>query len=453
MTMRKTSSGTSKVPFLRKPAIQSIIASLICILGGLLVGFIVLLLMAVFSKDIPISEAFRGILIVLSGPAAAGNARDVLFTCGNMLFTATPLIMTGLSVALAFKTGLFNIGAPGQYLMGAMGSLLVALSIPQGSIPSWLVWILAFLTGTLLGVLWGSIPGFFKAKFNVNEVIVCILTNWIAANVVSWVFYANQEKFVNIAETKTNFIRKTVSNGVSTATLGLDKLFAGSYLDVSIFLACIIAILLYVMLNKTTFGYELRACGYNRNAAKYAGMNEKRNILLSMAIAGGLAGCGAALWCLNGQQDFKWNTYQSLPNVGFNGIPAALLASNNPIGVIFSAIFLRYIDTGGSYLPGETSFNEYVSQLIIAVIIYFAGFSKFIKDYLKKKQMKKETAATIAGDYVKIPDKPIMSPEENITEESPPQTPVPEEPGEVAETTEVPDGANAPDGGKDGDDQ
>ena len=151
--------------------------------------------------------------------------------------------------------------------------------------------------------------------------------------------------------------------------------------------------LLYVVLNKTTFGYELRACGYNRNAAKYAGMNEKRNIVLSMAIAGGLAACGAALWCLNGQQDFKWNTYQALPNVGFNGIPAALLASNNPIGVIFSAIFLRYIDAGGSYLSGKTAFNEYVPQLIVAVIIYFAGFSKFIKDYLNKKAKKKEAPA------------------------------------------------------------
>lgn len=386
--MRKPEKTGSKASFFRRSAVQSVAASLICIFGGLVVGFLVLLLMAVFSKDIPVSEALKGILIVLSGPVAAGNPRDILFTCGNSLFTATPLIMTGLSVALAFKTGLFNIGAPGQYLMGAMGSLIVALSIPQGSMPAWIIWTLAFLAGTLLGVIWGAIPGFFKAKFNVNEVIVCILTNWIAANIVSWVFYAHQEQFVNIAETKTNFIRKTISNGVSTATLGLDKLFAGSYLDVSIIIACLIAVLLYVMLNKTTFGYELRACGYNRNAARYAGMNEKRNIMLSMAIAGGLAACGAALWCLNGQQDFKWNTYQSLPNVGFNGIPAALLASNNPIGVIFSAIFLRYIDTGGSYLPGETAFNEYVSQLIIAVIIYFAGFSKFIKDFLNKKNNK-----------------------------------------------------------------
>ena len=184
--MKKTTTvNENKTSFFQHPAVQSVVASLICILGGLLVGFLVLLFMAIFSKDISFSEAISGIFIVLSGPFAAGNAKDVLFSFGNMLFTATPLIMTGLSVSLAFKTGLFNIGAPGQYLMGAMGALLVALGIPQESMPTWLIWLLALLVGTLLGMIWGAIPGFFKAKFNVNEVIVCILTNWMAANIVS----------------------------------------------------------------------------------------------------------------------------------------------------------------------------------------------------------------------------------------------------------------------------
>lgn len=375
--------------FISKQGTRSVISSLICILGGLLVGFIVLILLAVFDQNIPISDAISGIFTVLGGPFSAGNAKDALFQTGNMLFTAAPLIMTGLSVALAFKTGLFNIGAPGQYLMGAMGALIVALSIPTDVVPAWIVWILAFVVGTLLGCIWGAIPGIFKAFFNVNEVIVCIMTNWIAANVVSWVFYATQKTFVNYAETKVNFIRKTITNGVSTATLGLDKLFGGSYMDISIFIASAIAIILYFVMNKTTFGYELKACGFNKNASKYAGMNEKKYIILSMVIAGGLAACGAALWCLNGAQDFKWDTYQTLPADGFNGIPAALLASNNPIGVIFSSIFLKYLNVGGSNLAGQTSFNEYVSSLIVAVIIYFAGFAKFIKELLNKRMKKR----------------------------------------------------------------
>ncbi|MBQ7669556.1 MAG: ABC transporter permease [Clostridia bacterium] len=374
--------------------------------------------MSFFSDDISISEAFSGIFTVLGGPFAAGSSDNILFQIGNMLFQSTPLIMTGMSVAIAFKTGLFNIGAPGQYLMGAMGALLVSLSIPTSVVPGWIVWILALLAGTLLGVLWGAIPGFFKAKFNVNEVIVCIMTNWIAANVVSWVFKSTGDTFVNVAETKVNFIRKTVTNNVATPTLGLDKLFGNSYMDISIFIASAIAIIFYVIMNKTTFGYELKACGYNKNASKYAGMNEKRNIVLSMAIAGGLAACGAALWCLNGSQDFKWDTYLTLPADGFNGIPAALLASNNPIGVIFSAIFLKFIGVGGSNLAAQTSFNEYVSPLIVAVIIYFSGFSKYIKDKISK--LRKDKVAP------KLGYEPEDDPAEETASEEQPVLPVEE---------------------------
>ena len=400
MNGKSAKTKKSFFEFLRSGGVGSVVASLICILGGLLVGFIVLILLAAFAEDIPFSEAFKGIVTVLGGPFSGRD--NVMFQMGNMIFQAVPLIMTGLSVAIAFKTGLFNIGAPGQYLMGAMGTLIVALSIPTTVVPSWIVWILALLTGVLLGALWGAIPGFFKAKFNVNEVIVCIMTNWIAANIVSWVFKSTGDKFINIAETKVNFIRKTVTNGVQTPTLGLDELFGGSYMDISIFIAIAIAIVLYIVINKTTFGYELKACGFNKNASKYAGMTEKRNIMLSMAIAGALAACGAALWCLNGKQDFKWDTYQTLPNDGFNGIPAALLASNNPVGVIFSAVFLKYISVGGSNLAAQTSFNEYVSPLIIAVIIYFSGASKLIKDLLAKKSTVVPPKIPDRVDYYKV---------------------------------------------------
>ena len=374
---------------LRSEAVRSILSSVLCIIGGILVGAIILILLAAFSEDIPISDAFSGLLIILGGPFASGNTADILFNLGDMLLEAAPLMMTGLSVAIAFKTGLFNIGAPGQYLMGAMTSLLVALSIPTTEQNAFFVWLLALVAGVLSGMLWGAIPGLFKAVFNVNEVIVCIMTNWIAANVVSWIFSITGDRYINIAETKTKFIRTTASNGVATPKLGLDKLFPGSNIDISIFIVIAIAIVMYLMINKTTFGYELKACGYNKNAAKYAGMNEKRNIILSMAIAGGLAAGGAALWYLNGKNDFLWNTYSSLPSEGFNGIPTALLAGNNPIGVIFSATFLRYIDKGGFNLAGYTAFNEYVSDLIVAVIVYFAGFSKLFRDLLVMKKKKK----------------------------------------------------------------
>jgi len=388
-------TAKEKTGFFRKDGVKSVIASLICILGGILFGFLVLVLLAAFNENIPISKAFTGIYTVIIGPFSAGSSDLALKELGDMLFQATPLIMTGLSVALAFKTGLFNIGAPGQYLMGAMGTMLVALSIPTDVVPAWIVWILALLAGIVCGVVWGAIPGFFKAKFNVNEVIVCIMTNWIAGNIVSWVF--KESRYINYAETKMNFLSKTSSNGVST--LGAGKMLGSSSMDVSIFIASAIAVVIYIILNKTTFGYELRACGFNKNASKYAGMNEKRNIVLSMAIAGGLSACGAALWCLNGTTDFLWEAYQTMPADGFNGIPAALLASNNPIGVIFSSLFLKHLVMGGSNLGAYTSFNDQVPNLITAVIIYFSGAAKLIKDLLsrKKKQLSEEKMRAVSG--------------------------------------------------------
>ncbi len=388
LNSKKNSMGSFFGKIFAMDSIKSIIASLVCILGGFLVGAVILILLAAFTNDIPMYEAFSGLSILLSGPFASGNLKDILFNLGDMLLESAPLMMTGLSVAIAFKTGLFNIGAPGQYLIGSMTALLIALSVPKpdNAALAFVYWLIAFLAAIVAGMLWGAIPGLFKALFNVNEVIVCIMTNWIAANVVSWVFSASGDKYINFAETKVNFIRPTYTNGVTTPKLGLDKLFPGSNIDISIFIVIIIAIGMYILINKTTFGYELKACGFNKNAAKYAGMNEKRNIILSMAIAGGLAAGGAALWYLNGKNDFLWNTYSMLPSEGFNGIPTALLASNNPIGVIFSSIFLRYIDKGGFNLAGYTAFNEYVSDLIIAMIIYFAGFSKLIRDLLSRKK-------------------------------------------------------------------
>ena len=381
--------------FFAKEGTKSVLSSLLCIAAGIFVGWLVLLALALFSDKIPVSHAFKGLGIILAGPFASGGSKNIAFVLGDMLFEAAPLMLTGLSVAIAFKTGLFNIGAPGQYLMGAMSSVIVALAIPTTPATAFWVWLLALLVGMFSGMLWGMIPGFFKAFLGVNEVIVCIMTNWIAANVVSWVFY-NNKQFINAAGGKSAYTLPTTANGVSTPKLGLDKLFPGSNIDIGIFIAIAIAILIFILLNKTTLGYELKACGHNKNAAKYAGMNEKRNIVLSMAIAGGLAAMGASLYFLNGGAELAWNTYGKLPDTGFNGIPVALLASNNPLGVIFGSGFLRYIDKGGYNLAGFTAYNEYVSDLIIAVIIYFAGFSKLIKDLLSRRKAAKAEKADVA---------------------------------------------------------
>lgn len=374
--------------FYKKPGTKSIISSVLCILAGVVVGFIVMLIIAAASPDISAADAFKGLGIILGGPFSSGTAKYVNMNFGDMIFYSGPLIMTGLSVAVAFKTGLFNIGAPGQYYMGTMGSLLVALSIPSSNgAQSFFIWLFAIIVGMAFGALWGAIPGLFRAFFNVNEVIVCIMTNWISANIVTWVF-SSMPQLVNTGMGKSGYLITTATTGNGTPKIGLDKLFPGSYIDLGIVIAIVFAIVLVIMLNKTTFGYELKACGNNRYASKYAGMSEKRNVVLSMVIAGGIAGVGGALYYLNPGIEFQFlSAYSKLPDYGFNGIPVALLASSNPIGIIFTGIFLRYIAQGGNELT-SAGYNRYIADIIIALIIYFAGFSKLIMDILSRRQKK-----------------------------------------------------------------
>ena len=369
----------------QKDGTEKLMASLLSIVIGLFVGSIIVLIVGLCTPDISAKGAWDGIRLIFAGLFSTGRSATGALTWGfnaasfgNMLFRATPLIMTGLSVAVSQKTGLFNIGAPGQYLMGTMVSLMVALSIPTDVVPPAVVWLIAFLAAVLAGALWGAIPGIFKALLNINEVLACIMTNWIAASLVTWMFDISSFKNV-IENTKSGYIYKTTHNGVATAKLGLDKLFSGSQANAGILVAILFAILVYILIEKTTLGYELKACGANRHAARYAGIKDKRNIVLSMAIAGGLAGAGAALYYLAGNTEFFWSTYQSLPAVGFNGIPVALLAVNNPIGVIFSGLFMSMLDIIGLQLTNLTAYNEYITDVIIAVIVYLSAFSLVIR--------------------------------------------------------------------------
>ena len=381
-----------------KDGTKTVLASLLSILIGLVVGTLIVIIVGLTKDSIPNSGIWDGVRLVFAGILSTGRdaAGNLTFgfhpqNMGNMLFRATPLIMTGLSVAVAYKTGLFNIGAPGQYLMGTLATLMIALGIPSTSCPAWVIWILAFLGGCLAGALWGAIPGALKAFLNINEVLACIMTNWLAANIVTWAF--DVSNFKNVVEnTKTAYIYKTSFNHVATPKMLMDKLFPGSQANGGFWIAVIIAIAMYVLINKTTLGYELKACGSNRNAARYAGINDKRNIILSMAIAGALSAGGAALYWLAGNTEFYWSTYQTLPAEGFNGIPVALLAANNPIGVIFTAVFMAMLKIVGTQLTGFTAYNEYITDVIIAVIVYMSAFSLLIRNVISGKRHKETKA-------------------------------------------------------------
>ena len=401
----------------KKDGTRSVAASLLSILIGLAVGSLVILIVGCTSSTLSSKSAWEGIQLIFLGLFTTGRDAAGALTFGfnsasfgNMLFRATPLILTGLSVAVAFKTGLFNIGASGQYLAGTCATLFIALSIPSSVVPAWLIWLIAFLGGMLAGALWGAIPGLLKALLNINEVIACIMTNWIAANVVTWLFDISNLKNM-VENTKSSDIYSTSygltnvdgvltyvkGEGVSTPKMGLDKIFSGSQVNGGILIAIALAIIVYIVLSKTTLGYELKVCGSNRFAARYAGIQDKRNIVLSMAIAGALAGAAGTLYYLSGNTEFYWNTYQSLPAAGFNGIPVALLAVSNPIGVVFTGMFMSMLSIAGLQLTSLTAYNEYITDVIIAVIVYLSAFSLLIKNWLSGRQKNKAISADSLG--------------------------------------------------------
>ena len=315
-------------------AFLSVAASLICIVIGLLLGLVVL---AIINAEHAFGD---GLLVILqSGFKSPRNM-------GTVLANAAPLIMTGLSVGFAFKTGLFNIGAAGQYTLGAFGALYCAIVL------QW-PWYLCLLAAMLFGALWGALPGIFKAYLNINEVITAIMFNWIGLYLVNELIYQNGTgPMYDVRNTRTFNLRKNPDYAQSIIPdFGLNKMFQTNSTTIAIFLAVVVAIIVWVILEKTTFGYELKAVGLNKNAAKYAGINEKKNIVLSMAIAGALAGFGAGLYYLSSVSEWNPLNSTSLPAMGFNGIPVALLASSNPIGTIFSALFISHISVGASCPP------------------------------------------------------------------------------------------------------
>ncbi|MDO5299349.1 MAG: ABC transporter permease [Clostridia bacterium] len=345
-------------------AFLSVVASLICIVIGLALGIVVL---AIINPEHALGDGLW--VIISSGLKSPRNM-------GTVLANAAPLIMTGLSVGFAFKTGLFNIGAAGQYTLGAFGALYCAIVLH-------LPWYLCLLAAMILGAVWGAIPGFFKAYLNINEVITAIMFNWIGLYLVNDIMYGKgKSPMYDLASTKTHSLRKAAPEAM-IPSCGMSDLFGKlQSVTIAIFIAIFFAIVVYIVLGKTTFGYELKACGFNKNAAQYAGINEKRNIVLSMTIAGALAGVGAGLYYLSTVAEWNPQVSTALPAIGFNGISAALLACSNPIGTIFSSVFISYITVGGTKLSTQYYTKE-IADVITALIIYLCAFSLLFKNKIR----------------------------------------------------------------------
>lgn len=352
------------------PSVQTIIASLLCIVAGLLIGYIVLLL-------INPSGATESILNVIRNFFTWSRPQQQLKQFGNTLAKTIPLIMCSLSILFAYKVGLFNIGAAGQYVAGACASLYAALAWGWG-------WLPCMLFAIVAAAVLGAIVGFLKAYCNVNEVISGIMLNWIALYTANTILTNVKE----VASPYTLYI-KDVNPGALLPNMGLDQLFnKNAYVTIAVPLALLIAVLTAVVLTKTRFGYELRATGSNKNAAKYAGMAENRNIIVTLMISGALAGLGAAMLYQTGYM--RWEcTQSSVPSMGFNGIAAAFLGGLNPIGVIFSSFFIQHITDGGQYV-NTNFYSSQISDVISSIIIYLCGFVLFIKMTMNKSIMRRK---------------------------------------------------------------
>ena len=355
---------------LKSNGVQTLIASFMCIIVGLLVGYIALLIINPTGANVAIMTIIKNFLYY---PTEAAQLKYL----GNTLVKTAPLLMCSLSVVFAYKVGLFNIGAAGQYVVGVGASLYCALAL---NLPWWVCLIAAIVAGAALGAL----SGLLKALCNVNEVISCIMLNWIS-------LYGVNMLLTPVKETTSPYTLtlKSTNPEALIPSMGMGELFSKNmYVTIAIPIAVVVAFAIWVLLEKTKLGFELKATGNNKNAAKYAGMKENRNIILTMAIAGGLAGMGAALLYLTGYE--QWSCSQaSVPGMGFNGIAAAFLGGLNPIGTIFSSYFIQHITAGGAYVD-KTMYCAQVSDFISAIIIYLCGFVLFVKVAMNKSIAKHE---------------------------------------------------------------
>ena len=361
------------------PLVQAL-GSIIAIIMGLLVGFIIMLL-------VNPEQAFRGFLIILQGGFYNGMS-----SLGTMIYYAVPIILTGLSVAFAFRTGLFNIGATGQLTIGAFIATAIGIRFTFLSGVPILHWLVAVIGAMIGGAIWGAIPGLLKAYRNVNEVVSSIMLNYIAVYLVASLIKSNDKLYYSGPARMYDILPSAV-----TPKMGLDLLFPNSSINGGIFLALLVALILYIILFKTTFGFELKAVGLNRDAAKYAGINAKRNIVISMIIAGAVAGIAGAMIYLNARVWFKPEHF--LRPEGFTGIAISLLGLNHPFGVVLAGLFYGSLERGGEFI-NLLRFKPEIVDIIISVIIYVSALSLFLQKYiikgLKIRFRKKKEAPEVA---------------------------------------------------------
>ncbi len=356
---------------LKKDATKTIVTSLWCALLGLVLGFLILLL--INAKD-----AAYGMTSVLGNYLIFSNPSDRLNYFGQTLAKTAPLLAMSLSILFSYKVGLFNLGGSGQYSIAVIIITLLGVGL---NLPWWLVMIIAIIAASI----WSMISGALKAFFNVNEVISGIMLNWIALYLTNGILTSTPSVW-DSSHSEAFFIDSSSKSFIPS--IGLDKLFAGNQIvGLGMILILVIVAVIFVLFKKTTIGYELKATGFNVEAANYAGINKVKNILIATAVSGALAGLAAVLNLQNGFT--SWRLSSVTPEIGFQGISAAFLGGLHPIGVIFSSYFIVHITEGGSMIT-DLGFAPEVASIITSVIIYLSGFVAFFKEVMRKNEIKEE---------------------------------------------------------------
>lgn len=365
--------------FFKKPAVQTILASILCAILGIVLGYVILLFMNP-------AHATEGMVAILKNFFKfSGKPQQLWYYFGSTLVKAVPVILCSEAILFAYKAGLFNIGAAGQYTIGILVCLYTSLALGWN-------WFFCLLATVVAAGLWGAICGFFKAFCNVNEVIAGIMLNWISLYLCNIVL--SNETCMNTTKSETYDIAAKNPSGLLPGFM--QSVFGNNqYMTIAVPITVVVAVIIWVVLSKTTFGFELKATGHNKDAAKYAGMNAKRNIILTLAISGAISGLAASLYYLTSIEHYKISS--SVPGMGFSGIAVAFLGGLHPIGAIVAGLFVEYITLGGGYL-NTNYFNPQVADLMIAIIIYLCGFVLFFKNVINKpKKLKKKSADNTAA--------------------------------------------------------
>lgn len=345
---------TNKVNKRKSLGSSKILFTIISILLGLLVGALVLLI-AGFD---PI-EGFKNLFLgVFKSPRNMGWA----------IVTSTPIIMTGLGVAFAFKTGLFNMGAEGQFIIGTIVAFLVGYNL---NLPPVLLPIVAIILAMVIGAIYGAIAGFVKAKFGIHEVISTIMLNWIAFYFQNFVVYRFRQPNSMSSFDVADNAKITLFTDAAKRFDGFFSKFFRAPIHWGTIIAIVAVIIVWYILNKTTLGYELKAVGLNREASEYGGINAGNKIIQSMAISGAICSLAGVTQVLG----FTYNLsiLSSMQNFGFDGLAVSLLASNNPIGVIFSGLFFGSLKYAGGNLQRTMGVPSEIISIIIGTIILFTA--------------------------------------------------------------------------------